>query len=85
MILNPMLRAAFLLLLSLLTVNCASNAAIAPSASAASPSEIAVCRADNFTAFLERFSDDPDFQKRSTASPLRQAAIENVLPELKEL
>jgi hypothetical protein len=82
-ILNPMLRAAFLLLLSLLTVNCASNAATAPSASAAPASEIAVCRADNFTAFLERFSDDPDFQKRSTASPLRQRVVEDALPEPK--
>jgi hypothetical protein len=77
--LKAVLRIAFCLLVPLLTLHCTSLPGDAPSAS--QRSETALCRADNFTSFLARYSEDADFQKRNTASPLSKQVVENVLPE----
>ena len=79
---NGFLRVVLCLLLPLLAVDCASETAGSrPGTNSASA---AICRAENFAAFLQRFASDSDFQKQVTASPLQKLVVDgSALPEPK--
>jgi hypothetical protein len=65
--------------LAVVLLACAGGAP--PIRAAAPPADAALCRVESFPAFLERFSDDVEFQKQHTAPKLQTVEVDNSRPE----
>jgi hypothetical protein len=61
--------------LAVVLLACASGA---PSVRAVAPAaDATLCRVENFQAFLERFTDDVEFQQQHTAAQLQTVQVDN--------
>ena len=74
------LRVLLLAVATVLLASCASQAT-----TPGSTAEAALCRPDNFPAFLTRFSEDAGFQRVNTASRLQTFEVVNESPEPRDV
>ena len=62
--------------LAVVLLACAS-CALPVRAAAPAAADAALCRVENFQAFLDRFSDDVEYQKQHTAPQLQTVQVDN--------